>query len=118
MRSSSSRRKRRRWRDESIGKTQTAGRRERSRARSGEGAGDDRRVRRLPMSILRGGVSDREGIAETPWRAGAFGFSEFPADRGASTCRACGGSGGGGGRAGQVLGDARFALRKSGCARG
>ena len=53
-------------RDESIGKAEASGRRERSRAGHRECAGHAGRVRRLRMPVLRRGVSDCEGAAGAP----------------------------------------------------
>ena len=65
--------------------------------------------------LLRARLSDREGdAAASSADAAAVRLSQFPAGRVPPARRARGGGGRGRGRAGQVLGDARLALRAPG----
>src|SRR3989449_9672601 len=76
-----------------------------------------RRVRGLPVSLLWGGLPDREEGPEGTWNEAAVHFQKLPHYYLTPASGVGRGNGRGGGRPGEVLGDARFSLRESSRAR-
>ena len=85
----------------------------RSRAGTGDRAGHARRVRRLRVPVLRPRLPDRQGRAGDSWARSCASSSATSRYRGASARASRGRSRRSRGRAGQVLGDARRAVRAS-----
>src|SRR3989441_8156728 len=70
-------------------------------------------VRGLPVSLLWGGLPDREEGPEGTWNEAAVHFQKLPHYYLTPASGVGRGNGRGGGRPGEVLGDARFSLRES-----